>query len=211
MNIDLTSLEIPNLWYHGTIQIHATNIMDDINLNIAQPNLDFGKGFYLTSNPFQAWKRAVSKTNLHNKNRNRILKHTPDKKIEIAVPAIIEFEIDLTILSFLNGLKFDKEDLNWAKFILSNRSKTEIITDELHNKDNQFDYIYGPMADGYGLSAIIEEAEETGNINKFFNDILGKHARFPEENQLSIHTEIAKSAVTSKGVIYNEPSKSFRR
>ncbi|MGG0343734.1 DUF3990 domain-containing protein [Priestia megaterium] len=209
MKFDLKQQQIPYIWYHGTTQFYARDIRNEIDLEISEPDVDFGKGFYLTSNASQAWIRGSKKTNLHNMNRNKILKENPGKKIPIGAPAIVVFELNLETLSLLNGEIFRKEDENWAKFILGNRSPNELSIVPLHNRDRKFDYVYGPMADGYGLTTLIEEAAETEDISTFLNQIVGKRANFPDEDQLSIHTEAAKLCLTWKGAMYNEPSKSI--
>ncbi|EEL58739.1 D-alanine--D-alanine ligase [Bacillus cereus Rock4-18] len=205
--------ELTNVWYHGTTSLEVPSIKSRINLDACNELVDFGKGFYLTSNPSQAWKWASRKATIQNTQRNFLLKRAAKMPIKphipnIASPAVIQFEIDLELLSKLDGKVF-KEDDQWAYFILGNRFEGETIFSPLHNKDSKFHYAYGPLADGTKIGFLAEEAERERNISRFLEEIKGKRYRFPIENQLSVHTNTAVDCLNFKGVFNSEPTGSI--
>lgn len=87
--------------YHGSnVEVRKPRIIN------ANKYLDFGAGFYLTSDIEQAKRWAIRKT----KRRNR------------GAPVISIFEFDVFYaLETLNIKKYDKPDLEWLNFVVANR------------------------------------------------------------------------------------------
>ena len=104
--------------------LHGSNIV------ITQPRLipslrllDFGQGFYLTSDMEQAKKWAM--------------RTTLNRGIGKATVSI--FEIDDDYRTFLNILAFDKPDAEWLEFVCMNRTG--------NTPQNVYDIVKGPVAD----------------------------------------------------------------
>ena len=100
------------------------------NIVITQPKLipslrllDFGQGFYLTSDMEQAKKWAM--------------RTTLNRGIGKATVSI--FEIDDDYRKFLNILAFDKPDAEWLEFVCMNRTG--------NTPQNVYDIVKGPVAD----------------------------------------------------------------
>lgn len=186
--------ELPRRWYHGTINTHAKSISDGIKLEFCNSQVDFGKGFYLTTNKEQALKWATKKAKIHN--------DTEIGSQNFVIPALVVCDIDVDLLNSLSGLIFKEENNHWARFVLANRTIncTKYIP---HNRDMTYDYVYGPLADGNRLSLLVARAEKTGEIDEFLQKILWSKGRFPQQNQLSIHTERAIDLITVREVSYH--------
>ncbi len=105
--------------YHGTSKKSANNIKKHgVDLSYSRKNLDFGVGFYLTSNKGQAKNWAYR--NGHNN------------------AVVIIFEADFI---GLNQKKFDGFDAEWGNVVYENRvNETDILQD--------YDVVVGKMADG---------------------------------------------------------------
>ena len=103
--------------YHGS---NVAVITPDILKG--KPAVDFGRGFYLTSDLEQAKRWAVLKT-------KRLCKGTP---------TISEFIFHEEQLASLNVLRFNSPDADWLKFISKSRTDITFTTD--------YDLIIGPVA-----------------------------------------------------------------
>lgn len=126
--------------YHGTISSHAIDIgKNGIDLSRSKRYLDFGRGFYTTPDYEMAKNMAY-----------RALEcETRKRKGTNYFPAIISFEYQYNPLLIYR--QFEYEDIEWAKFILSNRLPIN-ISEKLglmeHNFDQKYDIIIGGTADG---------------------------------------------------------------
>ena len=107
------------LLYHGTSKKSANNIRKyGVDLSYSRKNLDFGAGFYLTSNKGQAKNWAY-----RNGNNNAV---------------VITFEADFV---GLNQKKFNGFDAEWGNVVYENRiNETDIL--------KEYDIVVGQMADG---------------------------------------------------------------
>lgn len=132
--------------YHGTINSSKNNIINNgIDVNYTNKVGDFGIGFYLSKDVFNAEYIANRKAHL-----------TKEK------PCIIELTIqssknNLRVKEFMNKTMNSEEDLiKWAQFIVNNRCGMEYIKNvsskygfEDNNLDNRYDIIIGKTADGH--------------------------------------------------------------
>ncbi|MCC8041928.1 MAG: DUF3990 domain-containing protein [Oscillospiraceae bacterium] len=106
--------------YHGSnIKVDKPKIMPPKRM------LDFGRGFYLTSDLEQA-KRWAARTE---KIRN-------DGKATVSI-----FNIDSDCINSLNILRFESADRQWLRFVSQNRMSMNF------DENNTFDIIIGPVAD----------------------------------------------------------------
>lgn len=106
--------------YHGSNQ---EIIVPDIALS--KPMKDFGQGFYLSGDFPQAEKFAKQKY----------------EQLQQGEPFVSVFEFDENSLSNgrLNVKIFPEYSIEWAKFVLDNRTNK--------NFTHTFDIVYGPIAD----------------------------------------------------------------
>ncbi len=103
---------------------HGSNInIDTIDLTKSKPFKDFGKGFYLSDNREQAEEMAIFKSSISG-----------------GYPIVTRFEFNALGLES-SGLKIQKFGLysdEWLDFIIANREGYKV---------EQFDFVYGPIAD----------------------------------------------------------------
>lgn len=103
---------------------HGTNVnFDNIDLTKSRPNKDFGQGFYLSDNRWQAEELAAARVEL-----------TGGEVV------VLEYDFDEALLDSgeLRVKRFDDYTEEWAKFILSNRNGNEQVHD--------YDIVVGPIA-----------------------------------------------------------------
>jgi hypothetical protein len=111
--------------YHGSnIKIKEPKIIKSKRL------LDFGTGFYLTSDFEQAKKWAMRTTN----------------RREEGVPTISVFHIADSELNTLDVLIFESANKDWLKYISANR--TDISVEDFH------DIVIGPVANDQAIRTI---------------------------------------------------------
>ncbi len=112
--------------YHGSnVEVRKPRLLK------FQRALDFGKGFYLTSDREQAvrWARRV-------KQRNRS-----------GDACVNAYEVDDTALGRFRVLAFPAPDASWLRFVVSNRRHGDT--------SDGWDIIHGPVADDQ-TSAVID-------------------------------------------------------
>ncbi len=112
---------------------HGSNILiQEIDLARSKPYKDFGQGFYLSSNREQALRMAEIRAYF-----------TAEGEA-----VVTEFDFDESLLTdgSLNVKLFDDYSVEWAEFIIQNRSL------EVQQPCHNYDIVYGPIADdGVGL------------------------------------------------------------
>jgi len=125
-------------------------------------------------------------------------------------PVIIKYELDIEKLKNLKGIIFNEPDKTWAEFVFNNRVKNEKFRiSELHNCTQNFDYVYGPLADGLIMRLVDFYKYNRFNIDSFLEKIMPK---FPDNNdQLSFHSKEGISCLKFMEVIKNEHYNYTRR
>lgn len=203
MNNDvLDVLELPAIWYHGTHHFRTEGITQNgIDLSKSRPFLDFGPGFYLTSNYEQAQKQAVRVTKDHNKEQNKNFIDNGEPA-ELTFGTVLIYELDNTFLKqHAIGQIFEVTDEDWARFILGNRSlKAKKLNYTFHNRDGRYEYVYGPLADGLRIPRLIRELEKNRISEQTFFEQISSVFQFPYNNQLSLHTLKSISSLNLKEV-----------
>lgn len=111
--------------YHG-----SNVIVKEPKILASNRTLDFGKGFYLTTDYEQAKRWAILTTNRRNNGK----------------PIVSVYEIEEQNLKNLSLLKFDTANEDWLDFITKNR-KNEYVQDE-------WDIIIGPVANDNTMPVI---------------------------------------------------------
>lgn len=103
--------------YHGSNQ----KVIEP-NIKTGRKNLDFGCGFYATSDFDQAKSWSKAKTN----------------RVGWGRPIVNIYELDTDKLSNLRVLKFLEPNKQWLEFVVSNRKGL--------NKQDKYDVVIGPIA-----------------------------------------------------------------
>ena len=193
--------QLPRVWYHGTTSSHLDSLAEEIKLIKGRVDTDFGRGFYLTTNWAQvhAWAKNVLEVEADTEKEKNIY------------PFIFEYELDTKGLMEMNGKIFSKPNEEWAKYILLNRTRkkdgsiyyNKILTQDFfgHCLLEQFDFFYGPMADGGRLNTSIQRIKrERIGVPQFLDAVVSKRYTFPTTHQLSLHTQHALRFLRLKGV-----------
>lgn len=168
----LQILRTKSIWYHGTFTESYENIKArgiDVTRGIDfRRKLDFGPGFYLTSNKIQAERFIIGKQKNFPFNASK-------------TPCVIEYKIDINdLIAEFKGhflFNFDKE---FADFVSMNREKEGL----LHN----YDFVYGKVADGRKLvEATDRYRRKELSLRRYLREI--GNNRYATDDQLSIHNK----------------------
>jgi hypothetical protein len=106
------------LLYHG-----SNVVVSEPRLIAQMRGLDFGPGFYLTTDETQA----------------RDFSGTVFRRVKSGTPTLNVYEFNETASEKLSVLRFGKPDLSWLEFVRDNRLK--------QYDGEQHDIIFGPVAD----------------------------------------------------------------
>ncbi len=166
------------------ILYHGSNLeIDNIDLRKCRPNKDFGRGFYLTDIPEQAMRMARRVSLIYGGN-----------------PIVTCYEADLDKLmnSGLSIRKFDRPDIQWATFVMNNRSGKNVdLNSPACNLNSQYDIVMGPVADD-DMALLFRQFEE-GFIDI---GILTREMTYKKlTNQYSFHTQRAVALLKKEGAI----------
>lgn len=147
--------------YHGSnIAVQNPKIMK------SDRRLDFGTGFYLTSDFSQA-ERWAELTRMRRNTGNAI---------------VSVFELDENILESLNVLHFQKADKAWLEYVTANRKNIPL-------KNDDYDIVIGPVANDKTMPVIslyfsgIYDIDET--IKRLLPQKLSNQYTFKTEKSLS--------------------------
>jgi len=158
--------ELPKYVYHGTSSINYDDLDNNVLIEKCLDYTDFGKGFYLTSRYEQASKHAKYRIG------------------EGEQPIVFHYEIDIGLLKKGYGVKtFPNMDIEWAKFILHNRSE-KFFQKHSHNA------VYGGLADGQmrNLMRTINKLPVIDDdVYRIFHDEIKKYT---QEDQMSVHNQL---------------------
>jgi hypothetical protein len=116
----------PVSFYHGTTKRHAEAILrDGIDPSKGEPNTDFGRGFYTTTNRAQAEEWAESKAS-----------ETGDE------PYVLKITVPRLELARLRDLVFIRPTEDYWSLVERCRDKS----DAPHPTGTHYDVVYGPVA-----------------------------------------------------------------
>jgi Protein of unknown function (DUF3990) len=207
--------QLPRTWYHGTTSLHINSFFrHGINIAGGRAKADFGRGFYLTSNWDQAYRWAKSACK----------RESAEYPLEQLDPVIVECGVYTEAFRELDYKMFSKTDIEWAEFILENRTipvgpayplknnrdsdvkKLPQIRETMEQvayarTAHSYNSVYGPMADGRDLRNCIERVKR-GKMSpdQFLRQVTSKKYKFPISHQLSINTHAASHYVELRGV-----------
>ena len=152
---------------------HGSNV-EVLEPKIIETNraLDFGTGFYLTTDYNQAkkWTKLIS------------------KRRGVGTPTVTIYEIEETKFDEFNLLKFDKPNSVWLNFISKNRKKKIF--------DNEYDIIIGPVANDNTLPVITLYLEGAYDEEEALKRLLPQKLK----DQIVIKTEKALKQLKVLGV-----------
>lgn len=147
--------------YHGSnIAVQNPQILE------SDRKLDFGAGFYLTSNLEQA-ERWAKLTQARRGN---------------GTATVSVFEADEKILNTLNVLHFQKADKSWLEFVTQNRKNVA-------QQNDSYDVVIGPVANDRTMPVIslyfsgIYDADET--VKRLLPQKLNDQYTFKTEKSLT--------------------------
>jgi hypothetical protein len=166
------------------ILYHGSNIeIEKIDLNKCRPHKDFGRGFYTTSLREQALAMAKRTVRIYGE----------------GTPCVTEFYFDDVVLkdTRFNIKRFEKPNLEWAKFVVNNRNHNfKDFTSFECNTDGKYDIVTGHVAND----------DITALMNVYLAGILSDEALIKElmfrelSEQVSFHTERATACLQKKEV-----------
>jgi len=164
--------------YHG-----SNTEIEKIDLNKCRPLKDFGKGFYTTTLLNQAFAMAKRTVKIYGE----------------GTPCVTEFYFDDAVLkdTRFNIKRFEKPNLEWAKFVVNNRNHNFKDFFNLEcNTDGKYDIVTGPVAND-DITALMN-VYLAGILS---DDTLIKELTFRElSEQVSFHTERAAACLQKKEV-----------
>ena len=146
--------------YHGSnVEVRNPQIIPSKRL------LDFGTGFYLTSDFEQAKKWAMRTTN----------------RREEGQPIISVFEVKENLLDELSILKFEAANKEWLRYISTNR------TDK--SAKDSYDVVIGPVANDQAIRTV------NNYIKRYFTEDIAIQLLLPQKlkDQYAFKTEKALS------------------
>ena len=188
--------------FHGTNESSAKSIVyTGIDLKKSQKYLDFGRGFYTTPDEFRARKWAKRKTEKYNRRNNKI-----------ELPSVVILYVDESKIFDLNYKYFKWRRDDWMKFIISNRigeslSEKERLFD--NNLKNQYDLVYGSIADGIISDKAYRMRMEEIKLSEItVNDLLPENGS-AYGMQISFHTQDALKIIEKMEYIRCEEGKEW--
>jgi hypothetical protein len=151
--------------YHGTIDLYS-DIISENGIKIFPRNkggVDFGPGFYLTTNFDQAkeWAKRRTAKPIANKQILELASMTVRDFLgmkEQFKPVVLKYEIK-SINNWLkfNHNKYEVDDKDWKEFVWIMRQVDSPL------EHFNFHWIYGPVADGGLLSADYKDIKAYSN------------------------------------------------
>ncbi|EGO8565380.1 DUF3990 domain-containing protein [Enterococcus faecalis] len=171
------------IWYHGTTTQHLESI-DKIEVERKQKKaLDFGIGFYLTTQKEQAIKWANHKAKTYNSFCG-----------DIVQPLLVSYRIDFDKIKF-EGFTIQDFSLEISEefmtFVALNRIglKEDILTGNYKGNLHSYDIIFGTVVDGKpkNIVSTLEKYGEFKNLSEAKNKLFEKVDKLGyRENQLCI-------------------------
>lgn len=193
-------------WYHATLKRHLESLKSGIKVDHNMGHeLDFGAGFYITSDLEQACKYINAQVEALNNGTNDVDYFNVDREIGI----IVEFHIDNFLDIFTNSKyscycffthKQTETDIDFAEFVFKNRNYTD-------ERQHSFDFIYGIQTDDKPTHLMMKYKE--GQITK--QQVLESFRKPYSFKQLSIHNQSFCDIMTINKVYSSDTRKELER
>ena len=156
------------------ILYHGSNVVvEEPKLMPRTRALDFGRAFYLTSDPEQAAKWA----------RTSVLRR------EGGVATVSLFDLDEVRLQALRVLRFNAPDTGWLRFVTRNRAE--------QIDDSGYDIVVGPVANDNAMPVLNLYFKGAYSEEEAVRRLLPQRLR----DQYALKTEAAISCLTFKEAI----------
>lgn len=155
--------------YHGSIEIVRTP-----EIRIPERTLDYGTGFYTTTDIQQA--------------ADWVLRHKKDKK-KPSTGYVNIYEVDMDQVRSGRCLWFDAPNAEWVDFVDANRNNRKY--------EHDYDFVYGPVANDKVYAAFA--LYEAGLLNK--QDLIREMKAYTLVDQLLFHTPQALRLLSFKNVM----------
>lgn len=155
------------------ILYHGSNITGEEPAIIKSKRLlDFGTGFYLTSDFSQAKKWAIRTTN----------------RREEGQPIISVFNVDDIEIAKLKTLTFESADRLWLKYVSGNRTDKAV--------QDEYDVVIGPVANDQAIRTV------NNYLKGYFDEDIAIRLLLPQnlKDQYAFKTEKALSVLGFSGV-----------
>lgn len=178
--------QFPDKVYHGTLSIYEDGLIKNIDLNRGYESVDFGKGFYTTTNYNQALSFAKIRTKKHNKYHEKKLRERENWIPKFTKPMIVVYNINKDSMKNSNGKVFHNPNEKWAEFIFNNRMGEDFLVSPFHNINREYDFVYGSMADA-SIATLMEDVKLKNICYKEFCKEIEPFDRY-KQNQLSFHS-----------------------
>ena len=149
--------------YHGSIEI-----VEQPEIRMANRPLDYGYGFYATTSLSQAEAWVCRRI----------------AEMKLAYGFINEYEFDLSQLSKLHCLLFDKPTEEWVDFVMANRTQRGF--------SHTYDIVYGPVANDRVYAAFA--LYEGGVLDK--SSLIKELKTYRLVDQYLFHTEASLRLLT---------------
>ena len=167
---EINTKSIINVYHGSDTPVKKPKIIQSVRA------LDFGYGFYTTTNIEQA------------KNFAKIVKHrNKSSKSFISI-----YTLNIELFKYFNIMFFNKPDKKWLNFVSSNRNET--YTGEL------YDIIYGPVANDIIFKTFI--AYQNGILNE--KETLKRLKIRDLYNQMVFKNDESLKALDDSGELLNE-------
>jgi len=195
MNVE----NLPDIVYHGTISIYKKSLLDGINLKKGNECVDFGQGFYTTTNLEQAKYFSITQSKKNNIFQESMKSRNNEWIPRYSNPLIIGYKINKVLLKKYYGLFFSNCDVRWAEFIYNNRLGIDFLISNYHNIDKKYDFIYGFMADA-DIANIIQDVKLRKIDFDRFAEAIQPFDQYSQD-QLSFHTKNVLQCIEYAGDI----------
>ncbi|HWY87466.1 MAG TPA: DUF3990 domain-containing protein [Gemmataceae bacterium] len=148
------------LLFHGTLDVHVPDILKAVDLTRCNYLRDFGRGFYTTTNVYQAerWARAEALG-------------TPFG------PAVIQFTVSRNALASLDCLFFIRGNANAVDFWSFVQYCRTIPMDHNRAERQWYDLVAGPVTGSWRKQTIIPDGDQISFHTASGEDVLNNSGR----------------------------------
>lgn len=182
----------PEVVYHGTISLYKKSLLDGIKIERGDLDVDFGQGFYTTTNYQQAIDFAIK----HSRSNNKFQRLKKDATY-FSNPMIFEYKINKDKLAALQGIAYESPNEKWAEFIYNNRLGIDFLRSDCHNLSREYNFVYGGVADS-NISLVINKAKSGLVTYDEFVELIKPYDQY-NQDQLSFHTNESLKCLTLSG------------
>lgn len=157
--------KLSKILFHGTLMNRAENIINNgIDFGKLNIHADFGKGFYVTDS------YALAKNTALLRYKQELFKNS-----NVSAPVVLKLKLQNADYSKWEIKEFKGENLEWKKFICTNRWYEKVLNkhpDYDHNTNSQYDIVLGLTADGIMSDIGIKIKEDHYDLSTSFLKVI---------------------------------------